>query len=97
MLLALGGAAVAGLGGWISRDFQTGLVLGLSVFLFFSVLAAYQFFKIRDWAWLPAVAGGVYAVLPDLFLGPADDIGAILLGAAISGVMAWRRGRDAQG
>ena len=82
--------------GWIGRDLRTGAVLGISVFVFFGALATYQFIKIRDWAWLPAVAGGVYAVLPDLMLGPADDVGAILLGAALSGLLAWRRGKTAQ-
>jgi hypothetical protein len=41
------------------------------------------------------VLGGVYAIVPDLMAGPVDDVGAILLGAAVSGVLAWRRGRDA--
>ena len=96
LLLALGGAAAAGLGGWIGRDLRTGAILGLVVFVLFAALAGYPFIKIRDWAWLPAVAGGIYAVLPDLIMGPVDDAGALLLGAAISGVLAWRRGRVAQ-
>lgn len=96
LIVALIGAALAGLGGWIGRDFRTGAVLGAATFVFFGALAAYQFIKIRDWAWLPAVAGGVYAILPDMIAGPSDDIGAILLGAVISGVIGWRRGKRVQ-
>lgn len=98
LILSLIGAAIAGLSGFaalLGAESQTGIVLGLAGFVGLGVLAAYQFIKIRDWAWIPAVLGGVYAVLPDLILGVGDDIGALLLGAAISGVMAWRRGRDA--
>lgn len=98
LILSLLGAAVGGLSGFASlvgADTRTGIVLGLAGFVFFGALAAYQFIKIRDWAWLPAVAGGVYAVVPDLLVGPGDDIGALLLGAVISGVLAWRRGRHA--
>lgn len=94
LIVALMGAAVVGLGGWIGRDFQTGAILGAATFVFFGALATYHFIKIRDWAWLPAVAGGLYAVLPDLVAGPADDIGAILLGAALSGLISWRRGKN---
>lgn len=94
LIVALFGASVVGVGGWIGRDFQTGALLGLGTFVFFSALAANQFIKIRDYAWLPAVAGGVYAILPDLIAGPSDDIGVILLGAAISGVISWRKSKQ---
>ena len=98
LVLALIGAALAGLSGFaalVGADSQNGIVLGLAAFVGLGALAAYQFIKIRDWAWIPAVLGGVYAIVPDLLVGPTDDIGALLLGAVISGVLAWRRGRDA--
>jgi hypothetical protein len=99
LILSLIGAAIAGLSGFaalIGAESQTGIVLGLAGFVGLGTLAAYQFIKIRDWAWIPAVLGGVYAIVPDLMAGPVDDVGAILLGAAVSGVLAWRRGRDAE-
>ena len=55
-----------------------------------------MFMTIRDYAWLPAVFGGIYAVLPDLFVGPADDLGALALGALISGIWSWRRSKKEQ-
>ena len=67
--------------GWIGWDLRTGAVLSAGFFAFFLALAAYMFITIRDYAWLPAVFGGLYAVLPDLIVGPADDIGALALGA----------------
>jgi hypothetical protein len=84
----------AWVGGWIGRDFRTGSILGIAAFMFFFVLAAYFFLKIRDWALLPAVAGGIYAVLPDVIFGQGDDIIAIILGAGISLLLAWRRERN---
>jgi hypothetical protein len=93
LLIALFGAAVVGVGGWVGRDFQTGALLGLGTFALFAALAVYQFAKIRDFAWLPAVAGGVYAILPDIFLGPTDDIWVLIGGAAITGLLSWRKSR----
>lgn len=95
LLVALLGAAVVGMGGWIGRDFQTGALLGLGTFVLFGGLAIYQFVKIRDYAWLPAVAGGIYAILPDIILGPTDDIWVLVGGAAISGLLSWRKRRRA--
>ena len=80
--------------GWIGWDFRTGAILSGSFFAFFLAIATYMFITIRDYAWLPAVFGGLYAVLPDLIVGPVDDIGALALGALISGVISWRRGRS---
>ena len=88
-------AVVALIGGWIGWDFRTGAILSIGFFAFFAVLAAYMFITIRDYAWLPAVFGGLYAVLPDLMAGPTDDVVALLLGAVISGVWSWRRGKRA--
>lgn len=93
LLVALLGAALVNIVGWSAGEYRVGAIAGLVTFVVFAGLAAYHFIKVRDWAWLPAVAGGLYAVLPDLILGPADDLGAILLGAALTGFMSWRRKR----
>jgi hypothetical protein len=84
-------SAVFGISGWIGQDFRTGAILGIIVFLIFAAISAYMFIGIKDYAWLPAVFGGLYALLPDLIAGPTDDIGILLLGTVVSGVMAWRR------
>jgi hypothetical protein len=84
-------SAVFGISGWIGQDFRTGAILGISVFLIFAAISAYMFITIKDYAWLPAVFGGLYALLPDLIAGPTDDIGVLLLGTVVSGIMAWRR------
>jgi hypothetical protein len=94
LVAAIGLGVFAWVGGWIGRDFRTGSILGIAAFMFFFVLAAYFFLKIRDWALLPAVAGGIYAVLPDVIFGQGDDIIAIILGAGISLLLAWRRERN---
>ncbi len=91
LLAALILAAVFGIGGWVGRDFQTGATLGIGVFAFFAVLSAYMFVTIKDYAWLPAVIGGLYAVLPDLVAGPGDDAVVLVLGALLSGALAWRK------
>ena len=94
LILAMSVAVFALIGGWIGWDFRTGAILSIASFLFLAAIAIYQFVKIRDYAWLPAVLGGVYAVLPEVILGPADDLGAIVLGAAISGLWSWRKSRQ---
>jgi hypothetical protein len=67
-----------------SSAIAAGIVFGL---LFIS--AIYFFLSIRDWAWLPAIAGGVYAVLPDLILGPEDDVIAMAAGVGVSGLLSY--------
>ena len=89
-------ALVALLWGWIGWDLRTGAILSGAFFSIFVVLAAYMFMTIRDYAWLPAVFGGIYAILPDLFVGPADDLGVLALGALISGIWSWRRSKREQ-
>ena len=84
-------AVVALIGGWIGWDFRTGAILSIGTFAIFALLAAYMFVTIKDYAWFPAVAGGLYAVLPDLMAGPLDDAGALVLGVVISGIWSWRR------
>jgi hypothetical protein len=86
-------AAAALIGGWIGWDFRTGAILSVSTFVLFAVLAAYMFVTIKDYAWFPAVVGGLYAVLPDLMAGPGDDVAVLALGAVISGIWSWRRSR----
>lgn len=92
LLLAIG----ALIGGWIGWDFRTGAILSIATFAIFAVLSAYMFITIKDYAWFPAVIGGLYAVLPDLVAGPTDDIAVLVLGAIISGIWSWRRGKRAE-
>lgn len=86
-------AVAALIGGWIGWDFRTGAILSIGTFALFAVLAIYMFVTIKDYAWFPAVIGGLYAVLPDLMAGPTDDIVALVLGAVMSGIWSWRRSR----
>ena len=95
LLAALVLAAVFGIGGWVGRDFRTGAILGIGAFAFFAALSAYMFITIKDYAWLPAVFGGLYALLPDLIAGPSDDIVVLILGAVISGIWSWRKSKRA--
>jgi hypothetical protein len=98
MLLLIVGMAlgvVAWLAAWAGFDWKRGLIVGAGVFAFFLVLAAYSFLKIRDWSWLPVVLGSLYAVLPDVVLGPQDDLLALLAGAVLSGLLGWWRQRRA--
>jgi len=86
---ALGGNA-AGI------SFRTSLYIAGGVFLVLFAAALYFFVSIRDWAWLPAIAGGVYAILPDLILGPEDDAAAMVAGVVLSGLLSWLRNRNSQ-
>ena len=95
LLAALVLAVVFGITGWAERDFRTGAILGIGAFAFFAALSAYMFITIKDYAWLPAVFGGLYALLPDLIAGPSDDIVVLILGAVISGIWSWRRNKRA--
>lgn len=76
---------------------RSGLILGVGAFIFFFVVAVYLFVTIRNFSWFPAIAAGVYAVLPDLIIGPEDDIVVLILGGLISGLLAWRQTRGAEG
>jgi hypothetical protein len=99
--LAVLGVFSGGLGSLISWlggesygiNLRTGSMIGIGAFAFFFVLSIYSFIKIKNWAWFPAIFGALYAVLPDIILGPEDDIGIVLLGAAISGIITWRQNK----
>ena len=69
-----------------------GIVAGVMFGLLF-LSAIYFFISLRDWSWLPAIAGGVYAVLPDLILGPEDDVIAMAAGVGISGLLSYLQSR----
>jgi hypothetical protein len=76
---------------------RSGLIIGVGALVFFFVLAVYMFITIRNYAWFPAIAAGVYTVLPDLIIGPEDDIVVLILGGLISGLLAWRQSQGAKG
>ena len=73
-------------------DLKSGVVTGVVLFAVFAISAGVMFFTIKNWSWIPAILGGVYAVLPDLFVGPADDAVAVILGVIVSSFLAWRGG-----
>ena len=74
-------------------NLKTGALIGVGAFSFFFALSIYFFIKTKDLSWLPAILGTLYAVLPDLLAGPQDDIGALALGAVLSGFLSWRGNR----
>lgn len=108
LILALGLAALAlvsgGVGELIQRlgggtawvDLKTGAFIAIGVFALFAILAAVMFLSVRDWAWFPAIIGGVYTILPDLIIGPEDDALALVLGVVVSGLLAWRNQQKEQ-
>lgn len=88
------GSAVEALGGSLfGLNLQTGGIVGLVAFGVSSILALYLFFQVKNLAWIPTIIAGIYAILPDIIAGPADDIGVLILGAVISGLLAWRQNR----
>ncbi len=91
------GQLVESLGGNAAGiSLRTSLYIAAGVFLVLFAAAIYFFASIKDWTWLPAIAGGVYAVLPDLILGPEDDAAAMVAGVALSGLLSWLRSRNVQ-
>lgn len=90
----VGMGILAGIAVWAGYDFQRGMVVGLAVFMFLAVLAAYAFLQVRDWSWLPILVGSIYAVVPDILAGPADDIFVLLGSALLSGILVWRKQRQ---
>jgi uncharacterized iron-regulated membrane protein len=94
--LVLGGvgSAVEAMGGSLfGLNLKSGAIIGSVAFAVSTLLAVYMFFQVRNLAWLPTIVAGVYAILPDILAGPADDIGALILGATLSGLLAWRQQR----
>ncbi|MDH3943917.1 MAG: hypothetical protein OEV06_07495 [Anaerolineae bacterium] len=89
------GTLVEAMGGSLfGLNLQTGFIIGLVAFLASAVLAVFMFFQVRNLAWLPTIIAGVYTVLPDIMAGPTDDIGALLIGGVLSGLLAWRQNRS---
>lgn len=78
------GEMVKWFGGESQINFQIGLYVAIAIFAILFIAAFVMFVSVKDWAWLPAILGGVYAILPDLIAGPTDDLGAVIFGAVIS-------------
>jgi hypothetical protein len=88
-------AVVVGIGGWVlGGDAGTGFVAALVTFGIFAIAAIYMFLTIKDYAWIPAVIAGIYAILPDLLIGPVDDAVVLVAGVVVSAFMSWRRGQN---
>ena len=103
--LAIFALIAGGIGELINRlggetfglDLTSGAFVGAVAFVLFLILAVYMFFTIRNFAWFPAIAAGIYTVLPDIFLGPVDDVVVLILGGVISGLLAWRQEKTGKG
>lgn len=80
-------------GNSLGINVQTGLYIAIGVFVVLFAASVFFLISIRNWAWLPAIAGGVYTILPDLILGPEDDILALVLGVLVSGLLAHIKDR----
>jgi len=96
LVLIIGGfdAVISWLGGEsFGLSVKTATVMAVVIFVIFFAVSLVMFISVRDWSWLPAIAGGVYTILPDIILGPQDDIIAMVLGVVISGLLAWRKGK----
>lgn len=103
LALTLAGVSViaGGIGTMVSRfageasgfDLKTGVYLAIGIFVLFTLIALVFFISVRNWAWFPAIFGGVYAVMPDLIFGPEDDAVALLLGVVLSGFLSYVRDR----
>lgn len=87
------GEMVRFFGGETQISFNLGLYIAIGVFAVLFIAAFVMFVSIRDWSWIPAILGGVYAILPDLIVGPEDDLLAVLFGAALSGLLNYLTGR----
>lgn len=105
LVLAVASLLAGGIGELISFfggdslgiDFKLGLYIAIGVFLVLFAAAVFFFLSIRNWAWLPAIAGAVYTILPDLIIGPEDDIVAMILGVLVSGLLAHIKDRREAG
>ncbi|MCH7663036.1 MAG: hypothetical protein IH859_04100 [Chloroflexi bacterium] len=97
LALVLGGigSAVEALGGRLfGLNLETGAIVGLVAFAVSALLAVYLFFQVKNLSWLPIIISGVYTILPDILPGPADDAAALIVGALLSGFLAWRRQKN---
>ena len=90
------GSIISSFGGEAWLSLRSGTILAVGTFAFFFVISIYWFIKIKNYAWLPMIFSTLYAVLPDIILGPEDDIGALFLGVILSGAMSWRQNRKAK-
>ncbi|MCB2179682.1 hypothetical protein KQH54_01020 [bacterium] len=89
------GQLVEALGGdALGINLRIGGYVAIGIFVVLFAAAIYFFVSIRNWAWLPAIAGGVYAILPDLIFGPEDDALAMVAGVVLSGLLSWLRSRN---
>ena len=75
---------------------RTGFYISVGIFVVLFLAAIGFFVSIRNWTWLPAIAGGIYAVVPDLILGPEDDAIAMITGVLASGLLAYLKSRHEQ-
>ena len=95
LVLAVASLLAGGIGELIA--FKLGLYIAIGVFVVLFAAAVFFFLSIRNWAWLPAIAGAVYTILPDLIIGPEDDIVAMVLGVLVSGLLAHIKDRREEG
>lgn len=96
LILGLGLAVVSILAGGVGElvtlatgnsfglNLKSGLIAGLVIFGVLFIVAIYFFIRIKDYSWFPAIAGGIYAVLPDIIQGPQDDFIVMLAGLILS-------------
>ncbi len=88
------GSLVNAFGGDAALDLRVGAILGIGAFVFCFAISLYLFITVRDWAWIPMILSTLYAVLPDIILGPEDDILLLVLGGVVSALLAWQRDRS---
>lgn len=97
VLLGGVGSAVESMGGSLfGLNLKSGAIIGFIAFSISALLAIYMFFQVKNLSWLPTIIAGVYAILPDILAGPADDIGVLVAGAMLSGLLAWRQQRKSK-
>lgn len=81
------GQLVTALGGnSLGLNIKSGLIAGLVIFGILFFVAIYFFIRIKDYSWFPAIAAGIYAVVPDIIQGPQDDF-IVMLGGVILSVI----------
>ncbi len=87
--------------GWASRDFKTGAIAGGLVFLvLFGVAIWFSLSIARPSlvnAALPFLFSAVYAVVPDVLLGPVDDAAVVTVGGLITAFQWYRSRKNTSG